>query len=63
MGTSGSYAWTGAPANNLWFVVVADDASTIEGSWGSRSTGDPMNGAGASGVCSISGRVNLSVCP
>jgi hypothetical protein len=63
MGTSGSYAWTGAPPSNLWFVVVADDASTIEGSWGSRSTGDPMNGAGASGVCSISGRVNLSVCP
>jgi len=63
MGTSGSYSWTGVPAGDLWFVVVADDPSGVEGSWGRQSTGLPMNGATPSLVCGVTGRFNLSSCP
>jgi hypothetical protein len=63
MGTSGSYSWTSAPAGDLWFVVVGDDLSGTEGSWGNQSAGGAMDGFVPSSVCGMTNRVNLNACP
>jgi subtilisin-like proprotein convertase family protein len=62
LGPLGSYDWTGLPAGNLWFVVVSDNASTTEGSWGTTKSGQ-RNGTIASGTCGFSQRNNGATCP
>jgi subtilisin-like proprotein convertase family protein len=63
LGTAGTYAWTGVPAGDLWFAIVADDNAGTEGTWGQASSGAPMGGTGASGLCSMTTRNNSGTCP
>ena len=63
LGTTGAFTWTGVPAGDLWFVVVASDPGGTEGSWGTRSPGGAMNATTPSGLCGTTARVNLSACP
>ena len=62
LGPLGSYAWPGVPSGNLWFVVVADDASSTEGTWGQTEPPGSRNGASASGLCGFTARTNAT-CP
>lgn len=58
------YAWSNSPdpalqaSGLIWFLVVPDDASTLEGSWGVDSAG---NERGSSAPDGGSGRCGLSV--
>ncbi len=61
-GTSGSGSWTGVPAGNLWFVVVGDDDASVEGSWGTMTSGE-RGGSAPSGQCGITTRDNSESCP
>ena len=63
LGTSGAATWSGVPAGDLWYVVVADDGSATEGTWGSASTGSPRGGTVASSQCGMTGRDNTGTCP
>jgi trimeric autotransporter adhesin len=63
LGTAGSATWSGVPAGDLWYVVVGDDNSATEGSWGTDGTGAQRGGAGASGFCGLTARDNSGVCP
>lgn len=69
LGTSGSYAWTGMPdltdytSRFLWFLVVGDDNSTTEGSWGlTYPGGAEEGGASASGKCSCTTKNTSTIC-
>jgi hypothetical protein len=62
LGTSGAYSWTHVPAGNLWFVIVSDDNVSIEGSWGTATSG-PMGGTTVSGMCGMTSRNNGGSCP
>jgi hypothetical protein len=62
LGASGTASWAGVPAGDLWFVVVGDDDSTTEGSWGLMTAGE-RGGAAASGQCGITTRNNAATCP
>jgi subtilisin-like proprotein convertase family protein len=63
LGPLGSYDWAGAPAGDLWFLVVADDASVTEGTWGTDGAGAHRNGTTASGLCGFTTRSNAGTCP
>jgi hypothetical protein len=63
LGTLGSTSWTGVPSGNLWFVVVGDDNASIEGSWGTDSTGAQRGGVTVSGQCGATARDNSGACP
>jgi subtilisin-like proprotein convertase family protein len=63
LGPLGGYDWAGAPAGDLWFLVVADDAATTEGTWGTDGAGAPRNGTTASGFCGFTTRINAGTCP
>jgi len=63
LGPVGTYSWNATPAGDLWFVVVADDAGTLEGSWGTDSAGTPRNGSTASAQCGFASRSNAGTCP
>jgi hypothetical protein len=62
LGTSGSFDWAGAPAGNLFFLVVGTDGST-ESSWGTDSLYGERNGAGPSGQCSVVAKDMSGTCP
>jgi subtilisin-like proprotein convertase family protein len=62
LGASGSSAWSGVPAGNLWFVVVGDNDGTTEGSWGTTSSGE-RGGGNNSGTCGVTTRDNSASCP
>ena len=62
IGATGSATWPVVPAGNLWFVVVGDDNATVEGSWGTTTSGQ-RGGASASGQCGVSTRNNTATCP
>jgi plastocyanin len=58
VGTASPFVWTTSPSPTpgdfVWWVLVADDGSGTEGSWGIDSAGTQRNGAaagGASGLC------------
>ena len=57
IGTSQPFAWTPpnpAPGRYNWFVIVANDGSTVEGPWGRNSGAFDRRGPGtgfSSGVC------------
>lgn len=61
LGTSGSATWSGAPAGNLWYVVVATDDSNTEGNWCSASSG-PCGGNTPSNRCGDTHRNNAGLC-
>ncbi len=62
LGIDGIKTWLGVPAGNLWFVVVGDNDQTLEGSWGTMTSGE-RGGSAASGQCGLTTRNNLSTCP
>lgn len=68
LGTSGSASLTGTPSPTAdpsrfyWFLIVADNASTTEGSWGTTSAGAERGGTSASGVCSFTSKVTSGTC-
>lgn len=62
LSTSGTDIWSGAPAGNLWFLLVSDDAALTEGSWGDSSSG-PRNGIAPSNECLLVARTNAGTCP
>ncbi len=61
LGTASPYDWLGVPeatdgSGLIWFVVVARDASFVEGSWGVDSRGSERHGTGNNGssdVCAV----------
>ena len=66
LGTTGTYSWTNIPTPTtgqrfLWFLMVGDDKSSTEGSWGKTSAGTER-GSGASNVCSMTTRNLSGVC-
>jgi hypothetical protein len=67
IGTGGSYDWTSnVPPGNVFFIIVANDGMTTEGSWGSDYIGGvhhERGGTAASGQCGITNRVNGGTCP
>jgi subtilisin-like proprotein convertase family protein len=63
LGPLGGYDWTSVPSGDLWFLVVADDAASLEGSWGTDGTGAPRGGTTASGQCGFTSRSNAGTCP
>ncbi len=63
LGPIGSYDWAGVPAGDLWFLVVADDAVSREGTWGTDGTGAHRSGTTASGFCGFTTRSNAGTCP
>jgi hypothetical protein len=53
------------PERLLWFVVLATNGSTLEGSWGKDSAGNERSGPGPngfSGQC-VSGKDFTNACP
>jgi hypothetical protein len=63
IGSSGATSWTGAPAGDLWFVVVGSNDVGTEGSWGAGPGGAPRKGGDASGQCGNLFRDNVASCP
>jgi len=67
IGASGSYEWTSnVPPGNVFFIIVANDGMTTEGSWGGDYIGGvhhERGGTAASGQCGITNRVNGGTCP
>ena len=70
IGLQSPYTWTGVPAPTqtnpmLWWVVVADDGSATEGSWGTDSLfneRDALGPEGASQQCAISSKDLSNTC-
>jgi hypothetical protein len=64
IGTSGFYTWrpNEPTGRDLWFVVVADDGVSTEGSWGTGTNGE-RGGATPSGRCSMTTRAPLTEAP
>ncbi len=62
------YTWVDVPVDPsdlLWFLVLANDGGTIEGSWGLDGAGSERQGPGAggsSGVCGISAKDTANAC-
>ena len=60
IGSASTYDWTNVPVpadgqGMLWFLLVAADASNVEGSWGKDGAGNERIGPGAGGsdgICS-----------
>ena len=44
LGTAGVANWAGVPPFDVWFVIVSDDSSATEGTWGRDSAGAARNG-------------------
>lgn len=69
IGTSGTYLWTGMPdpssyaSRFLWFLVVGDNGSTTEGSWGlTYPGGAEEGGTNCSNVCGMTGKNTSASC-
>jgi hypothetical protein len=60
--TSGVFDWPVLPAGDLWFLVVGDDETTTEGSWGLRSDGSERAGTAPSNLCSMTLHHNTGFC-
>ena len=61
-GISAPASWTAVPSGDLWFVVVSGNASGVEGSWGSSSSGE-RNGLTDSGTCGATTKDLTGTCP
>jgi plastocyanin len=62
IGTTSPFVWNPSPATTIdteglvWWLIIADDNGTVEGSWGKNSAGNERVGPGAggsSGQCGI----------
>jgi plastocyanin len=69
IGTTSPFTWTASPATSpgqlLWWVIVADDGSFTEGSWGKDGRSAERDGAGlngASGQCGNTDKNLENVC-
>ncbi len=62
LSVSGSDTWFGSASASVWFVIVPDDASVVEGSWGNSSSGI-RNGSTPSNECGLGLRDNSGTCP
>ena len=68
MTTSGTYSWTSMPdptvdpSNFMWFVIVGDNNSTTEGSWGLDSAGSERHPGSASNLCSCTTKDVTQTC-
>ncbi len=53
-----------APGGFLWYLVLADNASTVEGSWGLDGSGGQRTGptGGHSGQCSMTSKSIVNTC-
>ena len=68
--SSPPYAWNSPPttidpSGLVWWIVVASDASSVEGSWGVDGTGAERNGpgpGGSSGSCGTLGKSLSNAC-
>ena len=70
IGLQSPYTWNGVPALTqndpmLWWVIVADDGSTTEGSWGRDSFDGERDGTGPGGSslqCTLSAKDLSNTC-
>ncbi len=68
--SSSPFTWNSVPAATdgtrlLWWVMVVDDGTGIEGSWGLDSAGNERIGpgpGGSSGVCGVTSKQVTNVC-
>ena len=63
IGTSGVYDWTGAPASDLWLLIVGTDGAGTESSWGLDGAGQERHGASSSGACGVTLKDTSRTCP
>jgi hypothetical protein len=63
IGTGGSFTWSGVPAANVWFLIVATDGAGTEGSWGLDAAGQERHGAAPSGMCGVTIKNTSGTCP
>ena len=63
LGSTGSYAWTGVPQGNLFFLVVGTNGMGTESSWGRDSEGLERQGDNASGACLVWQKNTAATCP
>ncbi len=63
LGTSGVANWSGFSPFDIWFLIVSDDSSGTEGTWGTDSNGADRDGANASHMCGNLSRENSGTCP
>jgi hypothetical protein len=50
------------PSNFMWFVIVGDNNSTTEGSWGLDSAGSERHPGSASNLCSCTTKDVTQTC-
>lgn len=62
LGTSGSHIWNSVPAGNTWFLVVGDNGTDLEGTWGKDGSGAHRAGTTTSSQCGMIARVNATAC-
>jgi hypothetical protein len=67
IGITGAYDWTSAvPAGNVYFLIVANDGASTEGSWGTDYIGGvhhQIRGTTPSNQCGTSAHDNGGTCP
>ncbi len=56
------HLWDSISTGDLWFLLVADNAFGVEGSWGESGTGE-RNGVTASGTCGATVKEPAGRCP
>ena len=61
---SGSYTWSGVPADSLYFLVVGTDPTGVyESSCGVASDGAERNSTTSSFTCGTTTKIASSQCP
>jgi hypothetical protein len=60
---SGIYNWFAMPPGDVWFLVVSNDGSSTEGSWGRRSDGSERGGTTPSAFCGMTTHESTATCP
>ncbi len=57
IGSTSPFVWTltpiPTPGDFVWWVIVADDGASTEGSWGKDSSGGERDGSGANGASGL----------
>ena len=59
---SGSFSWSGVPADDLWYLVVGGDGAGIESRWGDSTFGE-RGGLTPSGECATVAKNVVESCP
>ena len=63
IGTSGAFTWSGAPAGNLFYLIVGTDGGSVESGWGFAGPAAERNGSTASGECGVATKDPANICP